>query len=84
LNKCCDVCQREERTKNKFPVSDFRASDVFALIHCDLWAPIEMFLNVEHPIFLTIIDDYSRAVWIYLLIDKKEVSSILKIFFSLW
>jgi len=29
LNKCCDVCQRAKQTKNKFPVSDFRASDVF-------------------------------------------------------
>jgi len=37
--------------KNKFPISDFRASDVFALIHCDLWVPIEMFLHLEHPIF---------------------------------
>jgi len=42
-----------------------------------------MSLHVEHPIFFTIVDDYSRAVWIYLLIDKKEVSSTLKMFFSL-
>jgi len=25
LNKCYDVCQREKQTKNKFPISDFRA-----------------------------------------------------------
>jgi len=37
--------------KNKFPVSDFRVSGVFALIHCDLYVPIEMFLHLEHPIF---------------------------------
>jgi len=74
LNKCCDVCQRAKQTKNKFFVSDLRASNVFELIHCDLWASIEMFFHVEHPIFLTIVDDYSRVVW-YLLIDKKEVSS---------
>jgi len=32
---------------------------------------------------LTIVDDYSRVVWIYLLIDKKEVPSTLKMFFSM-
>jgi len=32
---------------------------------------------------LTIVDDYSRVVWIYLLIDRKEVASNLKMFFSM-
>jgi len=36
LNKCCDVCQRAKQAKNKFVVSDFRASDAFELVHCDL------------------------------------------------
>ena len=62
LNKCCDVCQRPKQMRNKFAVSDFRAYDAFELIHCDLWGPYRMSLHVEHPIFFTIIDDYSRAV----------------------
>jgi len=33
--------------------------------------------------FFTIVDDYFRVVWIYLLIDKKEVSSTPKMFFSM-
>ena len=37
LNKYCDVCQNAKPIKKKFPVSDFRASDIFVLIHCDLW-----------------------------------------------
>lgn len=28
---------------------------------------------VVHVNFLTIVDDYSRSVWVYLLIDKTEV-----------
>jgi len=51
LNKCCDVCQRTKQTKNKFPISDFRVSDAFELIHYDLWALIEMSLHVDRPIF---------------------------------
>ena len=33
--------------------------------------------------FLTIVDDFSRAVWIYLLADKKEVSIMLKRFLAM-
>jgi len=84
LNKCCDDCQRAKQTKNKFLVSDFRVSDAaFELIHCDLWAPIEMSLSCGASYFLTIVDDYSKAMWIYLLIDKKEMSRTLKMFFSM-
>jgi len=59
--------------RNKFLVSDFRASDAFELIHCDLWGPYRNVSSCGASYLLTIVDDYSRALWIYLLIDKKEV-----------
>ena len=40
-------------------------------------------LLVELLIFLTIVDDFSRAVWIYLLLDKKEMSQVLLNFIAL-
>lgn len=33
--------------------------------------------------FLTIVDDYSRAVWIYLLPNKSETASTLKTFIAM-
>jgi len=51
LNKCCDVCQRAKQMKNKFFVSDFRASNGFELIHCDLWGPYRNISSLEHLIF---------------------------------
>jgi len=83
LNKCCDVCQRAKQMENKFPVSDFRASDAFELIQCDLWGPYRNVSSCGASYFLTIVDDYSKTIWIYLLIDKKEVLSTLKMFFSM-
>lgn len=47
---------------------------VFQLIHCDLWGPYRTTAFCGARYFLTIVDEYSRATWIYLLIDKKEVS----------
>jgi len=82
LSKCCDVCQRAKQTKNKFSASDFRTFDAFELIHCDLWGPYRNVSSCGTSYFLTIVDDYSRAMWICLLIDKKDVSGTLKMFFS--
>jgi transposase InsO family protein len=83
LNKCCDVCQRAKQTRETFSVSDFRASDVFELIHCDLWGPYRTVSSCGASYFLTIVDDYSRSVWIYLLVDKKEVPKTMNMFFSM-
>jgi len=43
----------------------------------------ELALHVVHHISCAFVDDYSRAMWLFLLIDKKEVSQILKNFFLL-
>jgi hypothetical protein len=34
-------------------------------------------LIVELIIFFTIVDDYSRAVWVYLMVEKKEIADLL-------
>ena len=77
------MCQRAKQTREKFSVSDFRSSDLFEFIHCDLWGPYQYVSFCGASNFLTIVNDYSRAVWIYLLIDKKEVSQTMKMFFSM-
>ncbi|CAH9142240.1 unnamed protein product [Cuscuta epithymum] len=43
------------------------------MIHCDLWGPYKSPSSCGARQFLTIVDDYSRAVWVYLLLDKREV-----------
>lgn len=52
----------------------------FALIHCDVWGPYRTLSSCGASYFLTIVDDYSRAVWTYLMIKKLEVASLLKNF----
>ncbi|GJV69522.1 putative RNA-directed DNA polymerase [Tanacetum coccineum] len=43
------------------------------LVHLDLWGPYKVFRREGFRYFLTIVDDYSRAVWTYLLKTKDEV-----------
>jgi hypothetical protein len=82
-NKVCDTCQRAKQTRETFPLSNKHASDVFDLIHCDLWGAYRTPSSCGASYFLTIVDDCSRAVWIFLLIDKKEVSQTLTNFLSM-
>lgn len=79
----CDVCLRSKQTRTSFPDSYNKASGVFELIHCDLWGPYRTAAICRSKYFLTIVDDYSRAVWLYLLPNKTEVSARLREFLAL-
>nr|GMC52962.1 Retrovirus-related Pol polyprotein from transposon TNT 1-94 [Ipomoea batatas] len=39
FNKVCEVCFRAKQPREKFPLSNNRASRIFDKIHCDLWGP---------------------------------------------
>ena len=73
FNKACEICFRAKHPRDKFNLSDNRASRIFEKIHCDLWGAYRHPFSFGARYFLTIVDDYSRAIWIYLLIDKTEV-----------
>lgn len=83
-NKVCDVCQRAKQTRDSFPLSNNKATNVFELVHCDFWGPYKTPSSCGAYYFLTIVDDFSRAVWVFLLLlDKKEVSHALLNFIAL-
>ena len=81
--ECSDICHRAKQTWSTLPVSDSKANRPFALIHCDMWGYYwTPSLNSCHY-FLCIVDDYTRALWVYLLKDKMEVYEELVDFCSL-
>lgn len=50
-----------------FSLSDSRADKAFELIHTDIWGPHKQSTRQKIKHFLTIVDDYKRMTWIYLL-----------------
>ena len=60
----CDICFKSKQTRGVFTESLNKASVPFALIHVDLWGPYREPSSCGAVYFLTIVDDYSRAVWI--------------------
>lgn len=81
--KTCDICFRAKQTRLTFPDSSHNAKEVFDLIHCDVWGPYRTIAFCGSHYFLTIIDDKSRAVWLYLLPNKALVSQQIKDFLIL-
>lgn len=76
----CDVCHLAKQTQSPFPVSTTRTTNLFVLLHCDLWGPYRHRTHGHCNKFLIIVDDYSRCTWVYLLSDKSHVPTLLKNF----
>lgn len=43
-----------------------------------MWGSYNVVSTCRAKYFLTILDEYSRSVWIYLLVKKRETNDILK------
>jgi len=82
-NATCDICHFAKQKKLPFTSSLSVASSKFELLHFDIWGPLSVTSVHNHRYFLTILDDYSRFVWIVLLKSKSEVSQHVENFISL-
>ena len=54
----------------KFSLSTQRSQGLLDYVHSDMWGPAKQESNGGSIYFMTIIDDYSRRVWIYFLKSK--------------
>jgi hypothetical protein len=79
----CSVCPLAKQRKLSFPVSSSKSNSVFDIVHCDIWGPFSVESINGSRFFLTIVDDYSRYTWIYLLHSKSQTRQLLQSFFTL-
>ncbi|XP_074306293.1 uncharacterized protein LOC141641533 [Silene latifolia] len=83
LSKPCEVCHRAKHIRSSFPLSINNSMQAFEIIHCDLWGPYEVPSCSGARYFLTLVDDFSRGVWVYLLNNKTEVPHKFKLFIAM-
>ncbi|GKB73809.1 retrovirus-related pol polyprotein from transposon TNT 1-94 [Tanacetum coccineum] len=76
----CLTCPMAKLTKWPFSLSDLDSSAAFHLIHMDTWGLYKVPTNGKFRYFLTIVDDFSRATWTYLMVHKLDAFEILKTF----
>lgn len=58
-------------------------SQIFELIHCDLWRPSSTIFHDGSKFFLTIVDNFSKTTWFYLLRTKAETRQCIESFYNL-
>ncbi|KAG7553171.1 Reverse transcriptase RNA-dependent DNA polymerase [Arabidopsis thaliana x Arabidopsis arenosa] len=79
----CEVCFRAKQTRDCFPTSINKTTEIFQLIHCDVWGPYRTPSSSGARYFLTIVDDFSRGVWLFLMTAKSETPTHMKRFLAM-
>lgn len=71
----CEVCVRAKHTKAPYPKDgSLRAEGILQLVHVDLCEPVSVTSLGGGRYFLTIVDDFSRYVWVYILKRRVRLS----------
>ncbi len=79
----CDSCIRAKQTRLPFPKSEIKSTACFDLIHCDIWGGYRVASLSGGHYLLTIVDDFSRGVWVYIMKHKSDVSHYLPMFLNM-
>ncbi|GJU03256.1 ribonuclease H-like domain-containing protein [Tanacetum coccineum] len=74
---------KAKQTREPFLLSEHKSVMLAELVHLDLWGPYMVVSKEGYRYFLTIVDDFTRAVWVYLLKTKDEVFDFVCAFFNL-
>ncbi|KAL4304589.1 hypothetical protein GQ457_10G001630 [Hibiscus cannabinus] len=79
----CDTCHLGKHRRLPFPTSTSVSKDIFDLLHIDVWGPFPIKSIYGHFYFLTVVDDKSRFVWIFPMVYKSEVRSLITSFYQM-
>lgn len=78
----CDICCQASQSKLPFKSNEISSKSMFQLIHIGTCGPYKYSTHEGCKYFLTIVDDYSRGTWTYILKTKSNAFSILKYFLA--
>lgn len=74
----CRTCHLAKQTRLVFHSSTSVTNATFELIHVDGWGPYKEPSLSGACFMLTIVDDFSRGVWTYLMQPKTQVANLLE------
>ena len=72
---CC-ICHLSKQKHLPFISHNKLSPEPFDLVHIDTWGPFSTPTHDGFRYFLTIVDDCSRATWVYLLKAKSDVLTV--------
>jgi len=68
----CEHCVFGKLHRNKFPTAIHRTKGTLDYIHADCWGPSRVESYGGHRYFLSLIEDYSRMTWIFIMKHKSD------------
>lgn len=71
------ICPIAKQKRLLFPISTHTALCAFDLIYTDIWGLYSVPSLSGSKYFLTIVDDYSRCSWVYLMKHKSKKPSLI-------
>ncbi|KAL2228047.1 UNVERIFIED_CONTAM: Retrovirus-related Pol polyprotein from transposon TNT 1-94 [Sesamum indicum] len=80
---CCEVCPLAKQNRLPFKLNENHSSTAFDLIRVDVWGPYNQYSVTNCTYMLTIVDDCSRATWIYMMVHKSQVQQNLEYFLNM-
>ena len=79
----CFSCQYGKLHQQTFSYVPHKTTHPFQIIHTDIWGPSPFMSIASYKYYVSLVDDYSRFVWIYSCKLKSEVAAIVTQFISL-
>ena len=61
-----------KQNRNNFPRHLINTVEAFQLLHVDIWRPVKYGSRIKCNSFITIVDDYTRYTWIFLIKNKSN------------
>ena len=79
----CEACIYGKPYKTNTKGMRTRATSIGQLIHCDIFGPTQQpSIQGGYRYWITFVDDYTRRLWLYLLIERKHAVVAFKQFVS--
>ncbi|KAG7557416.1 Zinc finger CCHC-type superfamily [Arabidopsis suecica] len=79
----CKTCHIAKQKHTPFISHNNISKIPFELVHIDTWGPLAVPTHDGFRYFLTIVDDHSRATWVYLMKNKSDVLTIFPSFVNM-
>ncbi|KAL4347272.1 hypothetical protein GQ457_17G002930 [Hibiscus cannabinus] len=79
----CVICPLAKQQCLPFSSSVSCTNTPFQLLHCDTWGPYKSATYDNHRFFLTLVDDYTRTTWTYLMKHKSDATKIVPAFVNM-
>ncbi|KAK3147062.1 hypothetical protein QOZ80_3BG0277590 [Eleusine coracana subsp. coracana] len=83
VNQACDSCLAGKQRRLPFPAeAKYRAENKLELVHGDICGPVTPATPSGNKLFLLLVDDLSRFMWLILLSSKDQAAGAIKNFLA--